>query len=117
MILLGHRLHPGSIAWLVHRVTGIALTIYLIAHLYVLSHLKDPEEFESLMRMSSHPMVKLGELGLLGLVAAHTLNGLRLTLIDLGAPTRAQKPLFWTAAAVAGGFVLYGARVILGGAH
>lgn len=117
MIIIGHGWFVGSVAWLVHRVTGIVLTCYLFAHLYVLSTLKDPEKFASLMGLLKHPLVKLSEVGLLAVVVAHTLNGVRLTLIDLGAPTRYQKPLFIIASLLSSIAVVYGSVVILGGAQ
>jgi len=95
-----YRWHTGSLAWLIHRVTGIALTLYIFLHIYVLSHIKDPVQFESLMNLFKNPFVKVGEIGLVGLVVAHSLNGLRLTFIDVGVSTRLQKPMFWTAFAI-----------------
>ncbi|MBZ0155926.1 MAG: succinate dehydrogenase, cytochrome b556 subunit [Alphaproteobacteria bacterium] len=112
-----YKLRTGSLAWLIHRVTGVALTLYVFLHLYVLSHLRDPEEYEKLMAMMKNPLVKLSEVGLLALVTAHALNGVRVTLLELGLSTRLQKPLFWTAVAVGIVICLAGARVFLGGGH
>jgi succinate dehydrogenase / fumarate reductase cytochrome b subunit len=117
VIVLGHRWFSGSLAWVVHRATGIVLTLYLFAHLYVLSHLRDPQEFEALMAMAENPLVKLAEVGLLAAVAAHMLNGIRLTLLDLGAPTRAHKPLLAAALLAGAAAVLYGAYAMFGGAQ
>ena len=110
-----YKVRTGSFAWFIHRATGVALTLYIFAHLYVLGHLRDPEEYKALLALMENPRVKLGEVGLLALVAAHALNGVRLTLIDLGLPTRLHKPLF--AAAVSVGILICGAGalVMLGG--
>jgi len=89
-----YRWHTGSFAWLIHRVTGIMLTLYIFLHLYVLSHLKDPVGYKTLLSLMKNPLVILSEIGLLSLVLVHALNGLRLTLLDLGIPTKAQKLLF-----------------------
>lgn len=112
-----YRWHWGSLAWVVHRVTGVLLTFYIFAHLYVLSHLRDPEEFTALMGLMKNPLVKILELGLLALVATHALNGIRLMLIDLGVPSRLQKPLL--AGAVIAGLVILiaGAGPFVGGEH
>ncbi len=112
-----YRWHTGSFAWLIHRVTGILLTLYIFLHLYVLSHLKDPETFNSMMALMKHPLVKLSEVGLLGLVLAHGLNGLRLTLLELGVSSRLQKSLFWTAVATGIVILFIGGLPILGGSH
>lgn len=110
-----YRLQTGSFAWLIHRVTGISLTLYIFLHLYVLSHLKDPLKYASLIEVMKNPLVKLSEAGLLGLVIGHAFNGFRLTLIDLGVSTRLQKKLFWGGFFVGGLLFLYGSWVILGG--
>ncbi len=110
-----YKLRTGSLAWLVHRATGIALTLYIFVHLYVLSHLKNPARYESLMGLMRTPLVKLGEAGLLGLVVAHALNGIRLTLIDLGAPTGLQKLMFKIAVASGILIIVFGALPLIGG--
>lgn len=112
-----YTLHTGSSAWLIHRITGVLLTLYLFVHLYVLSHLKDPARFTEIMGLMRHPLVRLSEAGLLALVVAHSFNGIRLVLLDVGVPTRWQKRLFW-AAVVAGGILsVFGAIPFLGGGH
>jgi succinate dehydrogenase / fumarate reductase cytochrome b subunit len=92
-----YRLHAGSFAWLIQRLTGIVLTLYLFLHLYVLSSLKDPTYYTSMMKLMRSPLVRIGDAGLLGLVMGHACNGFRLTLIDLGVPTALQKKLFYAA--------------------
>jgi len=110
-----YKLQTGSFAWVIHRVTGISLTLYIFIHLYVLSHLKDPLKYASLIEMMKNPLVKLSEAGLLGLVIGHAFNGFRLTLIDIGASTRLQKKLFLGAFFIGGLLFLYGSWIILGG--
>jgi succinate dehydrogenase / fumarate reductase cytochrome b subunit len=101
---------------MLHRLAGAALTGYLFLHMHVLASLRDPERFAALMALMKHPLVKAGELGLLALVLLHGLNGLRVTLLELGLPTRTQKPLFYGGMAlgafvlVAGAFVLFGGQ-------
>lgn len=67
------------------------------------------------MKVMDNPLARIGEAGLLLLVITHSLNGVRLTLLDLGMPTRFQKPLFWSAAMIGGIIFLIGALPILGG--
>ncbi|MFO0754009.1 MAG: succinate dehydrogenase, cytochrome b556 subunit [Thermodesulfovibrionales bacterium] len=112
-----YKLRTGSFAWLIHRVTGVALTLYIFLHLYVLSHLRDPEEYRELMETMRNPLVRVSEVGLLALVVAHAFNGVRVTLLEMGLSTRLQKPLFWTAAAVGAVLCLAGAWVFLGGGY
>ena len=115
MILLRYRFTTGSIAWIIHRATGIGLTLYIFAHLFVLSNLRDREKFEALMEMAHSPLVRLMEVGLLGIVAAHALNGLRLTILDLGAPTRMHKPMFYALSVIWAIVMAIAGRFMLGG--
>ncbi len=109
-----YKLQTGSFAWLIHRITGIVLTLYIFLHLYVLSHLKDPAQYVSLMSTMESPVVKLSEAGLLGLVIGHAFNGFRLTLIDVGVSTKLQKPLFWSALVIGAVLFIYGSMFIIG---
>ncbi len=94
-----YRWHTGSIAWLIHRITGVLLTLYIFVHLYVLSHLKDLDSYKKMLKLMENPLVKLSQIGLLALVFARGLNGVRVTLLELGIPSRKQKTLFWYAVA------------------
>jgi succinate dehydrogenase / fumarate reductase cytochrome b subunit len=109
-----YRLRTGSFAWLVHRLTGIVLTLYIFLHLYVLAHLKDPSGYTSIMRAMQSPLVKLSEAGLLVLVIAHAFNGLRLTLIDMGMPTGLHKRFYWSAFTVGAVIAVFGGLYIVG---
>ncbi|MBI5199101.1 MAG: succinate dehydrogenase, cytochrome b556 subunit [Nitrospirae bacterium] len=106
-----YRWHTGSLAWALHRVTGILLFFYIFLHLYVINKLKDPEEYKATITFMNDPSIKLGEIALLGLVLAHALNGIRLTLIDIGVSTKLHKIIFWMSVCV--GFVI----LIIGGLY
>lgn len=111
-----YRLQTGSFAWIIHRLTGIALTLYIFLHLYVLSSLRDPVRYEALMGVMKNPLVRIMEAGLLALVISHGLNGFRLTLIDMGVSTKTQKLLFWTALALGASVFILGAVPMIRGA-
>ncbi|MBI5675011.1 MAG: succinate dehydrogenase, cytochrome b556 subunit [Nitrospirae bacterium] len=110
-----YRLRAGSFAWMIQRISGVALTIYIFFHLYYLSSLRDPVKFELLRKLLDDPFVKFGEAGLLLLVIAHSFNGIRLILLDMGVPTRMQKTLFFIAALTGGIIFFIGSWPILGG--
>jgi succinate dehydrogenase / fumarate reductase cytochrome b subunit len=102
--------HSGTIAWLLHRITGGALIFYLTLHVWVTHHLgKGPEEFDQMMKLLMHPAFRIGEIGLLAAIVYHSLNGMRVLLVDLGIGVRHQKRMFWWVIALS--FVL----VVLGG--
>ncbi len=103
----------GFLAFILHRGTGILLALFILPHLYILYFLGEPARYEAIRRFCSRPYVRLAEVGLLGLVLAHGLNGIRIMLLEAGAPSRFQKALFG-AAAIAGFFLLFfaGARMM-----
>jgi len=117
MIIFRYKWRTGFIAWAVHRLTGIALTLYLFVHLYVLSNLRNPDKFESMMGVLQNSIVKVGELGLLALVVAHAFNGARVTMLELGMPTRMQKPVFWGGAVCFALLLTIGGFAFFGGGH
>lgn len=75
----------GTWAWLLNRIAGTAIILYLIAHIFVISVTQNgAESFDSLMAMMHKPVPLALELVLVMAVIAHGLNGLRHILIDFG---------------------------------
>jgi succinate dehydrogenase / fumarate reductase cytochrome b subunit len=66
---------------------------------------KGPAAFDEAMAFFQRPVFKLLEIALLGTVILHALNGVRITLIDLGIGTDRQRELFWILALGAGGLL------------
>jgi len=91
-----YRWELGFWAFLLMRISGVALTLYLILHINVLSNLlAGPEKFNELMKTVQSPLFKLFELALLGAVLFHALNGVRVLWIDFGSGALRHKPWFW----------------------
>lgn len=89
-------LNTGLFAWILHRLTGLALVLYLMMHLTVLSTLaKGPDAFNSLMKSMNHLVFKILEVGLFGVFIYHSLNGIRIIMSDFGMESKYQKGLFW----------------------
>jgi len=77
------RNHPGYWAFLVHRVSGILLALYLPAHFWVLGlALHDAARLDAFLRWTDQPLVRFGEWGLVLLLAAHFTGGLRLLVLE-----------------------------------
>ncbi|MBL7190672.1 succinate dehydrogenase, cytochrome b556 subunit, partial [bacterium] len=85
----------GMWAWILHRATGIGITIYLAMHVWVVSSLQNPERFDRVMAFVNQPLFKFLEIGLLAAVLYHALNGIRVIIIDWMGGTRVQARLFW----------------------
>lgn len=95
-ILLGYHKFSGSWAWIIHRLTGIGLTVYIIVHIYAVSSLqRGKEAFDTEMKLFSSPFFLFLEWALGALVVYHALNGIRIVLIDLGSGSKYHKPLYY----------------------
>ena len=80
-----YRWHVGFIAWLLHRITGVMLAIYLFVHIWVISHLgQGKQAFDQVMGFLQSPFFHVLEVGLLAAVMYHTINGVRVVLLDYG---------------------------------
>ena len=100
---LAMRNHPSYWAFVVHRVSGLGLALFLPAHLYVLSlALEGAAALDGFLRWSEMPLVKLAETVLVVLLAAHMAGGLRLLAVEFLPWRDWQKTLV----ALAGAFAL-----------
>ena len=96
------RRDSGSWAFILHRLSGIGLTVYLGMHLLVLSTLaRGPAAYDSFVALARSPLFLLGELVLIAGALYHGLNGLRVTLTSFGFGVAYQKPLFYAVLASA----------------
>jgi succinate dehydrogenase / fumarate reductase, cytochrome b subunit len=94
----------GMTAWVLQRVTGVLLLFYLLLHVETIHQLSaGPVAFDRALARYSSPLFRLLEIGLLVIVIVHALNGVRLTVLDLGIAHRQQRKMFWILAAVVGG--------------
>lgn len=79
-----HRKHPLWTAYLLHRLSGLGLALFLPAHFYVLGlALTGPEALDNALSWTDHPFFKLSEFGLVFLLAVHLFGGLRLLALEL----------------------------------
>jgi succinate dehydrogenase / fumarate reductase cytochrome b subunit len=96
-----YRWDTGFVAWVLMRVSGVLIVLFLIMHLVVLSRLGSGKEaFEAFVRLTNNPIMKLSELGLIGCVFYHGLNGIRICILDLGWGLYEQKRIFWAVVAI-----------------
>jgi succinate dehydrogenase / fumarate reductase cytochrome b subunit len=89
----------GSMAWLLHRLTGLLLVGYLYFHLIVLSSAvwpQGPIAFNRVVGLVTTPPFIVADLALFALIFYHALNGLRLMVLDLGWMMAHQQVLFWS---------------------
>lgn len=102
-----HRSHPLWLAYLLHRLSGLGLALFLPVHFYVLSlALRQPEALDGFLAFADNPLVKFAEFGLVFLLAIHVFGGLRLLALELLPWSPRQKSL--AASAVAAAFLVAG---------
>jgi succinate dehydrogenase cytochrome b subunit len=97
----------GTWAFILNRISGIGLTVYLFMHLIVLGTLaRGPDAYDSFIALARSPLFVLGELLVVVGGMYHGLNGLRVALTSFGVGVAHQKQLFYALVAL----------VIVGGA-
>src|ERR1041385_8230410 len=78
-----YRGRQGQWSWLAHRVTGVAIILFLFAHVVDTALVGwGPDAYNRVVRVYQNPLVGLLELGLVAAVIYHALNGLRIMIID-----------------------------------
>jgi len=97
--------HRGSVLWiaaLIHRISGLALAVFLPVHFFVLGlAVHGGAGLDRFLRWSDQPSVKFAEGGLVFLLTVHLLGGLRVLAIENFAWRDGQKRLATLAAAAA----------------
>ena len=81
---------------IVHRVSGIALAVFLPLHFWALSRALQLDAF---LAWTEHPLVKLSEWGIVVALAAHLAGGLRVLALEFLPWSARQKTLTAGAAA------------------
>lgn len=100
-----YKIQTGMLAWILFRLTGLALVVYLAMHITVISNLHDPDKFDATMRFLGSWQFRVLEIGLFLVVLYHALNGIRIIVVDFFNGALYQAKLFWSLMAV--GVVLF----------
>jgi fumarate reductase subunit D len=83
MMRASHR-QPGFVAALLHRLSGIALAIFLPLHFLALATaLNGAAALDSFLAVTRTPLVRASELALVAALATHMALGLRVLAIEL----------------------------------
>ncbi len=77
------RNHANYWAFVLHRLSGVLLTLFLPFHFWALSQaIQGQRALQGFLNWTENPLVKVGELGLVLLLAAHLTGGLRLLALE-----------------------------------
>ncbi|WP_424189611.1 succinate dehydrogenase, cytochrome b556 subunit [Actinokineospora sp. G85] len=93
-----YRGDPGMWSWVAHRITGVLTFFFLFAHVLDTALVRvSPNAYDEVIETYKTPLVNLLEVGLVGAVLYHALNGLRVMLVDFWSKgPKYQKPMLWT---------------------
>lgn len=93
------RAHPAWWAFLVHRLSGLGLALFLPLHFWALGQaLAGEAALDAVLRFTDQPLFKFGEWGLVLLLALHAAGGARLLVIEFGSWSGLRKDLIAAAA-------------------
>lgn len=94
---LRYRGGPSMWAWMLHRITGVGVVLFLSIHIletFTLSF--GPDFYNHTMELYNTVFFRIAEIGLLFAVLYHAINGIRITIQDFW-PTlwRYERALVW----------------------
>jgi succinate dehydrogenase / fumarate reductase cytochrome b subunit len=89
-------------SWVAHRVTGVLVFFFLLVHVLDTALVRvSPEAYNQVIDTYKNPVMNVMEVGLVGAVLYHALNGLRIIAIDFWERgPRYQRQMLWTVVAV-----------------
>ncbi|WP_291012085.1 succinate dehydrogenase, cytochrome b556 subunit [Hydrogenophaga sp.] len=84
--------HPAWWAFLLHRLSGLGLALFLPVHFWALSQaLHGAAALDGFLQLADHGLFKFGEWGLVVLLSLHMMGGVRLLLIEFGSASGLRK--------------------------
>src|SRR3546814_759060 len=77
-------------SWVLHRITGVAIFFFLLVHILDTALIRvSPEAYDAVIGTYKNPVMGIGEVALVGAIAYHAFNGLRIILVDFWGGPRA----------------------------
>ncbi len=93
---LRYRGRDGQWAWMLHRVTGLGVMLFLILHIFDIFLMAAGEEvFEDFLTLYTAAPFRFLEAGLIFAVIYHALNGARVIVVDFWPQTGRFQKVFW----------------------
>lgn len=104
----------GFLSFVLRRVTGVALVLYLLLHIWVIgSALQGPEAFDTRLNFVQSDFFKVLEVALLAAVVYHAFDGIRVLLMNWFKITDKRKNLFYAVLVISVILVIAGGVPIL----
>jgi succinate dehydrogenase / fumarate reductase, cytochrome b subunit len=97
-----YRGDPAMWSWVLHRISGATIFFFLFVHVLDTALVRvSPQAYNEIIETYKTPIIGLMEIGLVGAVLYHALNGVRVILIDFWAKgPRYQRQMLWVVAGV-----------------
>jgi succinate dehydrogenase / fumarate reductase cytochrome b subunit len=92
-----YRGREGMWTWVAHRITGVLIFFFLLAHVIDTALVRvSPEAYNTSVDTYKNPIVGVLEVGLVAAVLFHALNGIRIILVDFWSQgPRYQRQMAW----------------------
>jgi succinate dehydrogenase / fumarate reductase cytochrome b subunit len=104
----------GFISFALRRLTGVILSLYLLAHIWVIgAAISGAEAFDQRMETLSSPVTHIMEIFLLAAVIYHGFDGIRLLIVNRFRITDRRKSMWYAAFAVSVLLTIVGGLPIL----
>ena len=82
-MMLRYRGSEGMIAWAFHRVSGLAIWVFIVLHVFdIWLSGANPTLYDELLTIYGSPIGRVGEMLLGAALLYHALNGLRIVIMD-----------------------------------
>jgi fumarate reductase subunit D len=102
MKLRSSRNHPGFWAFAAHRISGVALALFLPVHFLLLgTAMEGAAALDDALALTDNPLVRFAEWGLVVLLTVHLMAGLRVLVLEFLPWRDSMKRLIALGAAVA----------------
>ncbi len=84
-------------SWVLHRISGVGIFFFLLVHILDTALVRvSPEAYNVVIESYKTPIIGVAELGLVGAILFHGLNGLRVIAVDFWSKgTKYQAVMFW----------------------
>lgn len=92
----------GQWSWAIHRLTGLGVLLFLLAHILDTALvLLGPDLYNKIIMLYRNPLFGLAEIGLFGALLYHSINGVRICVIDFWpSTTRYHRQLSYAVLAI-----------------
>lgn len=92
----------GMWSWVLHRISGVGIFFFLLVHVLDTALVRvSPEAYNVVIESYKTPIVGIAEIGLVGAILFHGLNGLRVIAVDFWSKgIKYQAVMFWAVLAI-----------------